>query len=276
MKISIIIPAYNCEKFIARCLDSLFCQSGAELDIIVVNDGSNDGTLNILNSYLPRITVKTIKNSGSAGARNEGLKLASGDFIMFLDSDDYLSKDAVQTLVNTYEKTHADVIKFRYGLVFPDGSTKIESNQFDEYEVVEKDDFKKKIYPYFIKGIRLNSVCTVMCRSELLRGREFCEDMKVCEDAVFSLETYTRAKKVVLIPDVLYNYYQSGSGLTGSGASVAQKYYCNFIFAKKTVPYLKKWGMDSIFIKIMVYMRPLVLTFDKIRRILRAKRVRKR
>ena len=193
MKISIIIPAYNCEKFIARCLDSLFCQSGAELDIIVVNDGSSDGTLDILNSYLPRITVKTIKNSGSSCARNEGLKFASGDFIMFLDADDYLSQDAIQTLVNVYEKTKADVIKFRYALVFPNGRTTIEPNQFDEYEIIEKKDFNKRIYPYFIKGIRLNSVCTVMCRAELLKGCEFCRDMKVCEDGVFALETYTRA-----------------------------------------------------------------------------------
>ena len=267
MKISIIIPAYNCERFIERCLDSVLSQSGAELDVIVVNDGSTDNTGKILEKYNNKVHIKTTKNSGSASARTTGIKMAKGDFIMFLDSDDYLAEGAIEKLVEIEENTDADIIKFRYILVFPDGQTKVEENQFDTYDVIEKKDFKEKIYPYFINGIRLNSVCTGMYKRTLIEGRSFRSDMKVAEDAVFSLKTYTMAEKVVFTPDILYNYYQTGAGLTGSGVSVLEKYKYNFMFAKETVSCLKNWGMNNAGTKLRVYLRPVLLTFDKIRRI---------
>ena len=75
----------------------------------------------------------------------------------------------------------------------------------------------------------------------------------------------------VLIPDVLYNYYQTGEGLTGSGAKLFNKYKCNFQFAAETVRYLKAWDMDGFFTRVRVYLRPLLLTFDKLRRLRRGR-----
>ena len=271
MKISFIIPAYNCEAYIERCIDSLLLQKDADLDIVVVNDGSTDGTAELLEKYKSDVTVKTIPNGGCSNARNVGLSIAQGDFIMFADADDYLSEGAVERLVKVQRDTDADIVKFSYKLVFPDGSTKTAYNQFEEYEVIDKNDFKKKIYPYFINGIRLNSLWSGLYRRELIDGRSFRTDMKVAEDAVFSLGSYTRANRVVVIPDALYNYYQTGEGLTGSAASVIQKYKCNLKFAAETVSYLKEWGMDGPVTRAKVYMRPLRLTFDKLRRIKQSK-----
>ena len=270
MTISIIIAAYNCEGYIERCLNSLVLQIGADLDIVVVNDGSTDGTGKVLEKYRDRVRVKTTENRGSSAARNAGIELAQGDYIMFLDSDDWLSEGTVERLSGEIGKTGADIVKFRYQAVYPDGRTLCDENQFDTYEIVEKPDFKKRLYPYFIRGIRLNSVWSGIYRAELIKGRTFREDMRVAEDAVFSLGTYTLAQKAVLIPDILYNYYQTGTGLTGSGVKLLNKYRCNFLFASETVKCLKAWGMDGVFTRIRVYLRPLFLTFDKIRRLLRS------
>ena len=271
MTISVIIPAYNCEKYVERCLDSILSQSGAELDVVVVNDGSTDGTLDTLEKYAGRIRVKTTENKGSAAARNAGIELARGDYVMFIDADDWIAEGTIERLCGVIGDTGADVVRFRYVKIYPDGHEVMDANQFDEFDVVEKKDFKEKIYPYFIRGIRLNSMCVGIYKSSLIKGRALREDMKVAEDAVFSLGTYTKAEKVALIPDILYYYYQTGTGLTGSGAKVLQKYKCNFIFAKETSKRLKEWGMNSLGVKIRVYTRPFFLTFDKIGRLIRGK-----
>ena len=271
MKISVVIPAYNCEKFISKCLDSVLSQKGAELDVIVVNDGSTDNTGKILEKYKDKIRVVNKQNGGTSAAKNMGISLIEGDYTMFLDSDDYLSENAIQILADTISKTDADIVKFRYQLVFPDGTVKAAYNQFEKYEFIEKKDFKEKIYPHFINGIRLNSVWSGIYRSSLIKGREFRTDMRVAEDAVFSLKSYTDAKNIVVIEDVLYNYYQTGRGLTGNAASVIEKYKCNCLFASETLKYLKEWDMDSFGTRVRVCLRPAVLTLDKIRRIIQSK-----
>ncbi len=271
MKISVIIPAYNCEEHIGKCLDSVLSQDGAELEVIVVNDGSTDGTGKVLDGYKDRITVMTTENGGSSAARNKGIEAVTGDYTMFLDSDDYFSEGAIKILADEIAKTGADIVKFRYRLVFPDGSEKLAYNQFDEYEVIEKSEFQKKIYPHFINGIRLNSVCVGIYKSTLVKGRKFRTDMRVAEDAVFSLGDYTKAERVVIIPDVLYNYLQTGKGLTGSAISVREKYKCNNMLADEIIGYLPEWGMNTFKKRFRVRLRLVFLTLDKVRRILQSK-----
>ena len=271
MKISIIIPAYNCEKYICRAVDSALSQEGAELQIIVVNDGSTDKTRALLEEYGDKICLINTENGGVSAARNKAITAIEGDYTMFLDADDYFSENTIKVLVYAIEKTGADIIKFKYRLVFPDGSEKEVSNQFEKCELIEKKDFPEKIYKYFINGIRLNSLWSGIYRSSLIKGRKFRSDMRVAEDAVFSLKTYTDAKNIFITDDVLYNYYQTGQGLTGSGAAVLEKYKCNVRFASETLKYLKIWGMDSPLTRLRVRLRPLVLTFDKIKRIRQSK-----
>ena len=96
--ISIIVPVYNVEAYLPQCLDSLINQTYQDLEIICVNDGSTDGSLEILQKYQSkdkRIKVVSQKNQGLSGARNTGISQATGEWIMFVDSDDYLLKDCV-------------------------------------------------------------------------------------------------------------------------------------------------------------------------------------
>ncbi len=116
-KVSIIIPVYNSERFLKECLDSVIWQSYTNLEILCIDDGSKDNSLNILKNYEskdPRIKVfeKENEGKGAASARNMGLKNATGDYILFLDSDDFYTLDAVERLVSKVKTTSADLIIF--------------------------------------------------------------------------------------------------------------------------------------------------------------------
>lgn len=119
--VSIIIPAYNCERYIQQCLDSLFQQEEQNLEIIVVNDGSEDGTADILNNYSKnedRLKILNVKNGGPSRARNIGLDNANGDWVLFVDADDWVDTDILSSL--DLNQNAADIIFFGFKRCYED------------------------------------------------------------------------------------------------------------------------------------------------------------
>lgn len=116
--ISVIIPVYNGEKYIERALNSVLKQNTDNYEIIVINDGSSDNTINIIEDFWKKFSPNgiyiTIKNSGSAVARNVGLELSSGKYILFLDSDDYLSNNILNKLESAIKETYSDIYYYGY------------------------------------------------------------------------------------------------------------------------------------------------------------------
>ncbi len=113
LKISLIIPVYNVEKFLPRCLDSVASQTYADLEVIIVNDGSTDNSAQIIDRYVasnPNFTAYTIENSGQGGARNFGLEKAQGDYVAFLDSDDYIAPDCIEKLAAAAKTNDSDIV----------------------------------------------------------------------------------------------------------------------------------------------------------------------
>ena len=113
MKISIVIPVYNSEKYIARCLDSILCQTYKDFEVICVNDGSKDNSLDILNEYKKkdkRVVVISKDNEGIAKTRNLGIKKASGKYLMFIDNDDYIEKDYLERYIKEVENNDYDLV----------------------------------------------------------------------------------------------------------------------------------------------------------------------
>ena len=101
--VSVIIPIFNCQEYLARCLDSIINQTYEDLEIILINDGSTDKSFEICKEYADRdkrVVVKSIENSGSSIARNEGIRISKGEYIMFVDSDDYIDSTLVEELLN--------------------------------------------------------------------------------------------------------------------------------------------------------------------------------
>ena len=110
-KVSIIVPIYNSEKYLKKCLDSLINQRYAELEIILINDGSIDNSINIINSYADeRIVLIEQKNQGQAVARNNGIKRATGDYLLFVDSDDWVDEEMILNMVQTLERNNYDIV----------------------------------------------------------------------------------------------------------------------------------------------------------------------
>ena len=112
VKVSVIVPVYNVEKFINRCVDSILSQTFKDFELILINDGSKDKSLEIIEKYRvdKRVRIFTQKNQGPAVARNFGISVAKGSYIMFIDSDDYIDPDYIETYYNKIKNCHYDVV----------------------------------------------------------------------------------------------------------------------------------------------------------------------
>lgn len=266
MKVSVIIPSYNSADTVVGAVESALNQSGAQMDIVVVNDGSTDNTKEVLARYTDRIKLISVPNGGAASARNTGLQYADGDFIMFLDSDDELKEGCVRQLLEEQQKTAADIVRFEYVISNGKGSMHKPLHYFKEKDFIIRENFKEKIYPLYVNGIMLNSVCMCMFKRSVIDGLKFRTDMQTAEDAVFSLNAFSKADSVLVLPEEFYVYNRTEQSLTSSGLSLMNKYKCNIILSREIIKKLPEWGMNSPGWHIKAALRPIVLTVDKIRR----------
>ena len=269
-KVSVIFPAYNCAKSIGKCLDSLGRQGYDNVEVLVVDDGSSDDLARVMESYR-QITLIRKENGGVASARNAGLDAATGDYIMFVDSDDYLDDGCIQSLMQEAQKQPADIIRFRFVWEYPDGTVLYDTNELPSRTYLSKEDFPQNVYRHMLAGIRFNSVWRQLFRRNVIEGVRFRTDVQTVEDAMFNVEAYTKAQSMLLVDGIYYHYYQSGMGLTGSALHVLDKYRCNIRFSKFLVQYLNAWGMDTPGNRIRAVFRLVIITVRKMRSIRKAK-----
>ena len=126
MKISIVVPVYNVEKYLSKCLESLISQTLADIEIICINDGSTDKSLEILENYASkdnRVKIINQENQGVSTARNNGLACANGEYVTFVDSDDWLESNSCEELYNKAIQTNSDIVLFSHYDVFPNKKT---------------------------------------------------------------------------------------------------------------------------------------------------------
>ena len=271
-RLSVIIAAYNAADTIERCINSVFDGLGEDtvrhIEVITVDDGSTDATAEIATGFKDRIKlIRLPENGGSvAKTRNIGLAAASGEYITFLDADDCYETGTVEKLFGYIDKFKPDIIRYGCTLVYPDTADKIPNYNPNDVLFVKKAAFKSEIYPLFIKGIKLNSVCLAAFRRNIVRGSQFPEEFRTAEDAAFALDVYSKSESVLFVPDIFYRYTQSGGGLTGSKLRIAEKFKYNFMLVPLMLSRLPDWGMDTIRWKIKTIMRPFFLTADKIKR----------
>ena len=225
-KVSIIVPCYGVEKYLNRCLESLVSQTLNDIEIILVDDGSPDNVPKMCEEWVKRDSrIKAFhkENAGLGFARNSGLELASGEFVAFVDSDDYIELDAYEILYNVAKEKKADV-------VYCGMKKEISPNKFSYMRktlIYQEfvDDNVKKIIPDFVASepfCRVErkydmSVCLAIYKTSIIKDYElrFVSERKVAsEDLVFQIEFLEHAKKVSFIPDVLYHYCYNGESLT--------------------------------------------------------------
>ena len=198
--VSIIVPIYNAEKYLNKCLDSLTKQTKKELEFILVNDGSIDKTEEIIKEYQDkRIKYFKNKNQGIGKTRNFGISKSSGKYLMFVDSDDYLEKDACEILYKKISKEEADLAICDFYKVYENGKT-------EEIRLPKFSSTTLKKTPSLINDINLSPWNKIYKRELITKNNlKFIENLKY-EDAPFVINAMDKAKKIVKVDECL-NYY---------------------------------------------------------------------
>lgn len=212
-KISVIVPVYNAEKTLDYCLSSIVNQTLKDIEIICVNDGSNDNSLEILKQYSysdERIIIVDQANSGVSAARNRGLEVASGDYIMFCDSDDRYELTLCEKVENKIEETDADVICYAHQEIFQ-GEKYLSDLKF--VEELNKKNIKDEITKRV--GFQVY-IWNKAFRKELITKNniKFQKDLKNAEDMLFCCSVYFLNPTYAYIPEILYYYTKDGNGDT--------------------------------------------------------------
>ena len=199
-KFSIIIPVYNVEKYLKKCLDSVFNQTYKDYEVIVVNDGTKDNSMDIVKDY--DVKVINQKNQGLSAARNAGVKKATGEYLIFLDSDDYWEKDLLKELSKSL-KNNPDLIRFQINEVYEDGKT-ISYPEESFTNLSGPDAFKKIVKYHFVE----NACIYAIKRNYYIENKfEFRKDA-LHEDFGLIPLVIIKSKKVNSINYLGYNYLQ--------------------------------------------------------------------
>lgn len=211
IKISVIIPVYNVAAYLPRCLDSVVGQTYGNLEIILVDDGSTDGGGAICDSYAAedgRITVIHQKNQGLSAARNTGLQYAAGEFVGFVDSDDWIEPDFYETLLKVQGKNGADIAQVSYREVWEKTSCvrHVKSGCYTRREALI----------LLEQGGLYGYVVTQLYKRQIWDDVRFPADRLPCEDARTMYKLFLRAERIACEDEPKYCYRRRGDSITGS------------------------------------------------------------
>lgn len=226
-KISIIVPVYNVEKYLPYCMDSLLNQTLTDIEIILVDDGSPDNCPAICDEYAKRDDrVKVIhkKNGGLGYARNSGLEIATGEYIAFVDSDDYVETVTYQRLYSIAMDTNADVVYFTFQRFNDQGDVWMETAIREEKRYHAEKEVRGLMLDMIADGLEAKSDVGIQCssccalyRHELIMRHELrykSERELISEDLAFNLDYLLHSFDVIRIPDSFYNYRVNVSSLS--------------------------------------------------------------
>lgn len=251
-KISIIVPAYNVEKYLEKCLNSLINQTLEDIEIICINDGSTDKTPEILNKYEKKVdNLKVIhsENNGPGVARNKGLDIAKGEYILFVDSDDWIRLDTCEILYKKAKEENLDLLMF------------LIENYDENYDIYYTEDYyDNKILPYKYDNIIFSFIdirpylfslnvtpCSKLYKRSMLEKNNIRYPKKIYfEDNAFYFEIILSSKRISIIRDYFLYRLRREDSVTGQ---VDEKYYDIVEMSNIIVNIFKKYNYYNLFIK---------------------------
>lgn len=265
-KVSVIVPIYNVEKYVGELIESLINQTLENIEIILVDDGSPDRSGEICDEYAAkdtRIRVIHKKNEGVGVARNDGLKIANGEWVIFCDSDDWMELDALEQLVIAAERDGADVALGDANLVYGD---KVNRNQLYRESFVA--DTREKI-DKMISAVMSRNYCdnppaegpgnggyggpwNKLVKRQLLidNGIKFDVRVKgVFDDILYIANTYVHARKIVYINVPVYNYRQLSNSIAHSVSFKANLLEINEAIFNSWNEFMNQYGRDGRYLK---------------------------
>lgn len=200
-KVSVIVPVYNVEKYLKQCLDSIVNQTYKNLEIIIVNDGTKDNSMKIVEEYLQDKRIKVInkKNGGLGSARNRGIEEATGDYISFVDSDDYIDLNMYEKLINVIRGE--EIIIFNHSR-FDDITGEIVKKNYTKESKMKK--LEKRIN-YLYSNIE-NSCWNKIYKADFIKKNKFRFMEILYEDVCWNIEVFYKAEKVRLLNEDFYFY----------------------------------------------------------------------
>ena len=255
--LSIIVPVYNVEKWLHRCADSLLNQDllREEYEIILVDDGSKDGSSQICDDYAaahPR-TVRVVHqpNGGVSAARNQGIKVSQGEYLAFVDADDYVTQNCFSKILSKCKSEHLDMCFYKMSVEDTNGRYRVDNlDKWDYYKVYNGEDV-------LIKGFPVGTSCASFFSSKLIANNRlyFNLELSFSEDADFVAHCLVYASRVGFMDIVPYVYAYNGVSATNSPQKNAEKILSCLEMAKRLMllaenenlseklrQYLKKWA----------------------------------
>ena len=214
-KISIIVPCYNAEKYLPKCLDSLINQTLKDIEIICVNDGSTDGSLSVLKDYAKkdsRIVIIDKENSGPSSCRNIGIEKATGEFIQFVDSDDWIEPETCEVCYQKAIEHNVDMVSFNATTVNAKKTTPLCYYNTKEEKLVHWQDMVSLVFKSPFHSWHFLFKKDFLIKHQI----KYPEHIVLCEDVIFISTCWLKVKKALLLPNLFYNYVQLNSSITHS------------------------------------------------------------
>ena len=218
-EISIIIPVYNVEQYLAECLVSVINQTLQDIEIICVDDGSTDGSADILKEYAikdSRIKIILQKNKGAGAARNTGMQYATGKYYAFLDSDDFFEKDMLEKAYSEAEKQQADIVVFGCDLfinskkVFEPCNYSIQYSLLPDKKPFAGTDIKKDVFKVFVGW-----AWDKLFRADFIKTNNITfQEQRTTNDMLFVFSAVVKADRISVIPDILAHYRREEGSLS--------------------------------------------------------------
>ncbi len=217
--VSIIVPIYNTDKFLKRCIDSILEQSYIKIELILVDNNSTDDSIKICENYVKkdsRVKFFSEKSPGAAAARNRGIREATGEYITFVDSDDYLDIDSIERLVGSMQKEGADMICYSYRIISEVGR-QLGWKEPDLRRLEGKIFTGKEAARLFLISRDIEGFCwNKLFKNSLLKENNFCFDTQktAYEDMAEIFELMTKCEKIIFCASKLYYYRQTQYSLS--------------------------------------------------------------
>lgn len=205
MLVSIIVPVYNSEEYLYKLLKNLIQQTYTQIEIILIDDGSTDKSLEICNEFKQkdnRIKILSKENEGVSIARNKGMELATGDYITFLDSDDTLDINYIKELVENVEE-----------------NTLVRCNNIGLQDIVEKSEYIKEVVNGKIQGVCWG----YLFKRELIEDIKFDENTSYMEDTLFIIQVLFKVQQIKVVKTAIYNYNVNQGGLTKNSNNIEKR-----------------------------------------------------
>ena len=251
-RVSIIIPVYNAELTIEKCIKSILQQDYKNLEIIVIDDGSKDKTQNIIEKYLrldDRIRYIKQSNSGVSAARNRGIKESIGEYIIFVDSDDWLERNMISEMMAAINRERVDVVRCNFSEVHEGKKTNSPAYKDIDNRLINHKDYKtSKLYDHLLTANQpLKNLVMLLCiKKQLLIDNSiyFDEELYMLEDVLFYQNILHYSKSIYFLNKYLYNYRENPNSVTRSpenyekmifGVLASNKKINNFLLKNKIV-----------------------------------------